>query len=457
MSSRARSRAVLAAFLLAPLVAACGSGGTPAPPADIRGPGPYAVGFRMLSLVDEARPTADAGFTHRPVPAWIWYPVDPETVAGAPSDASYPLDPFYGQAPVTVSSDWERHGTGPAWQAPRPSGKGPFPVIVYSHGQGLPEYPVALGTRLASHGFVFAAVFHLGDFSAFPWYPPMHTTRRILFDRPRDVSFALTQLLARNGTPGDAFQGLLRPEEVAAAGFSMGGYSAMTLAAGDDDVCDVPDDPMTGWVEPVQPGDPCVPTPPDPRFRAIVPMDGSNQFLHVSELKRVAVPSLGLGEDWGSLALRSQAEASWQARQHALFAGRPALRVNVVNTDHGPSFGDACTRLPVLMDVIPGMGDDAMRRFVHLQCNSHTPWPEVRDIVGEYTIAFLRMVLAGDATHAEVLTPDWTIANEPFVQLFESERIPASAITAEWPDDATYYKHMSEVPWTPPPSASPSR
>ncbi|HET8722679.1 MAG TPA: hypothetical protein VFM53_00645 [Anaeromyxobacteraceae bacterium] len=444
MTTRARS--LLLALLVAPLSAACGSGATPAPAEDIRGPGPYAVGFRMLSLVDEARPTTDAGFTHRPVPVYVWYPVDPGTVGPGTAEASYPLDPFYGQAPVSLSSDWERHGADRAWQGPRPSAQGPFPVVVYSHGFMVPAFPVALGARLASHGIVFAAVMHLGDDSFFPWYPPEHTWRWIIFDRPRDVSFALTALLARNGTPGDPFQGLLRPDQVAAAGFSMGGYAALALAAGDDDVCDIPDVPPNANVGPVQPGDPCVPTPPDPRFRAIVPMDGANQGLHTAELKRVAVPSLILGRDWGSLASQSPVMAPWQARPHALVAGRPALRVNVVNSAHDGSFGERCTQLPVFAEVVPGFDNAALREMIRGSCTGYTPWAEVRDVVGEYTIAFLRQVLQGDGTYAQVLTPSWTLANEPYVQLFESERIPASQITSEWPDDDTYYKHMSEVP-----------
>jgi len=51
---------------------------------------------------------------------------------------------------------------------------------------------------------------------------------------------------------------------------------------------------------------------PDPRIKAIVTLDGSNQVLHFAELTRVQVPALGIGEEWNAVM-------DWQARQHAAF------------------------------------------------------------------------------------------------------------------------------------------
>ena len=59
-----------------------------------------------------------------------------------------------------------------------------------------------------------------------------------LQSRPRDVSFVLSDLLARNQMAGDLIDRLINPPQVAASGWSPGGYAAMTLAAGEDSVCD---------------------------------------------------------------------------------------------------------------------------------------------------------------------------------------------------------------------------
>jgi hypothetical protein len=47
-------------------------------------------------------------------------------------------------------------------------------------------------------------------------------------------------LLERNETSGDLIYQLIDPEKLAASGWSLGGYAAMSLVAGDDLVCDKP-------------------------------------------------------------------------------------------------------------------------------------------------------------------------------------------------------------------------
>ena len=132
-----------------------------------------------------------------------------------------------------------------------------------------------IGTRLASHGFVVALLYHYGD--AFWAYEVFDDIATASMNRPLDVSFTLTKLLERNSTAGDALYKLMDPRMVAASGWSLGGYAAMALAGGDDSVCDKP-------IEMGAPGVPpntCVPTLVDPRIRAIVPLDGSTQ-LYIS-------------------------------------------------------------------------------------------------------------------------------------------------------------------------------
>jgi len=85
------------------------------------------------------------------------------------------------------------------------SGKGPFPVIIFSHGLGgSREGYEYLGQAWAKHGYVSVHLQHLGSDDAV-WrdaglFDKMDAMRRSAFDpanainRPRDVSFAIDEL-----------------------------------------------------------------------------------------------------------------------------------------------------------------------------------------------------------------------------------------------------------------------
>lgn len=450
---RRTMRTILISLVAVAWTAGCGSSdsSTAPAPADLGRPGPYAAGFTSLRLIDTSRAGDGTTSVFRPVPVFVWYPVDPGTVGPDTPEAAYPLDPFRDQLPVAPSSLWEKHGADPAWQAPRPSTRGPFPLVVFAAGYGTPAYNVGLGTRLATHGFVVVAMNHYGDFSTFPWYPPPRSFRRALYDRPRDASFVLTEVLARNASPGHLLRGVVDPDRVAAVGFSLGGYASMALAAGDDDACDLAPNPMTAGMGEPGPDDICLPTLPDPRFRAIVPIDGSSQVLRIHELRRVTVPVMGIGEEWDSIERDDPGTASWHARAHALFTGPPALRVDVRDTNHSGSFGEGCLVVPVWKDAMPAMdatGDlTAMEEELCASTAARplTPWPEVRDIVGKYVAAFLKTHLSGEDGYQHILTPEYALASDTIVELFTRERVPASDITEEWPPDSTYFRHQSDV------------
>jgi predicted dienelactone hydrolase len=47
----------------------------------------------------------------------------------------------------------------------RPSGRGPFPAVLFSHGSGpaaYPQKPAALGPAFVRHGYVFLYLFRQG-------------------------------------------------------------------------------------------------------------------------------------------------------------------------------------------------------------------------------------------------------------------------------------------------------
>jgi len=420
-----------------PTEAAAGNGA-----ADLARMGPYAIGHTNVMLYDTSRPGGRDGFpefatTGRPIPVSIWYPVDPSTVAGKNSNAEYPLDVLYGIAPPSTSADWEAYGIDPAFEGPAPSKAKPFPLVIVSPGWGAWNWiHSSIGTRLASHGFVVAVPYHFGD-QAWPWEPPYDSLAEASYNRPIDVSFALTDLLRRNSTRGDLFYGVMKPDQIAAAGWSLGGYASMVLAGGDDSVCDLI--PNEDWALETPPWT-CVPAKPDPRIKAIVPLDGSNQLLHFSELARVKVPAMGMGEEWDMLAL-DPPFVSWQARQHAAFSGKPAYRVDLYGSIH-QTFSDFCEAGHLFIDlpVDPGFGDWILSTFCGPE---YIASPLAHQLTNKYMLAFLKTHLAGERGYQDMLTPGWAVSKEQVIEFFVTEKRNPNSVDEDWPGLFVYFPHQS--------------
>lgn len=100
-----------------------------------------------------------------------------------------------------------------------------FPLIVLSHGTGGSTLMMAwLGTELAAHGYIAAAVNHPGNNATEPY-----TTQGFLmwWERAKDLSSIIDQMLADK-----TFGGRIDAERIGAAGFSLGGYTMIEIAGG---------------------------------------------------------------------------------------------------------------------------------------------------------------------------------------------------------------------------------
>lgn len=413
-------------------------------------PGPFAAGHTSYVIHDTsrsgARPNDDTfALTGRPIAVSVWYPVDRESISATTPPAVYPLDPLYRRVPDSTSLDWEAYGLDPAWEAVRPSRAGPFPLLVFSPGATMPNYlHTSLGARLASHGFVVAVPHHFG-MQWWPWEPLMDEMAALAFDRPLDMSFLLTDLLVRNERRRDLLSRTIRPHQVAAGGWSLGGYAALVLAgARDDSVCDVFAANFPTTEDPYGRPPPewtCAPAEPDPRIKAFVGLDASSQVLHFWELSGVRVPSLGIGETFATLsAWYPPPMESWQARQHAAISGHPNYRVDVANAIH-PSFGDWCETGHLLVD----KGYDAaymggfFGMFLPLVCGPDIIAPaDLHRIVSTYMVAFLKTELADKDGFERYLAPGYAGRVEPASQLFLTEKGPIPA-NVDWPPDSVYF------------------
>jgi hypothetical protein len=378
---------------------------------------PYAVGFNFFMIHDETR-------EGRPIPVYVWYPVDPAEINGSFPEAMIPLFPFDESGPYAPSSEFEDAGFRAVLQDPPPA-RGPFPLIMYSPGWQGTAYNsgYTFATELAARGFVVAAVTHWGDQSTMNPAEPFDHLGMASYNRPRDVSKALDSMLGWNADDTGPMFGLMDTGRIGAAGWSLGGYAAMVLAAGDDLVCDRAD-VFPDW--PVPP-ETCAPSFPDPRISFLIPMDGSNQLLHFHELARVQVPVLGMGQEWSQVG-------PWQARQHAAFGGKPAYRVDFLGTRHF-SFANLCSVFPIMGAYgafPPGMAE----WWVSQNCPpGELALDEVRRLVVKYAYAFL-------IHDKSVLTPGHAISREGDIEFFVTERPGVTAVLTGAHEDFNYFMHQ---------------
>jgi dienelactone hydrolase len=411
--------------------------------------GPYAVGFTTYTITDQSRPIVDppvvngTSWSYRPSPIYVWYPVDPAKVTGATPPAYYPMDPLYDGVEPASSDLFKKYGLGAAYRDVPVSSKKPFPLVMFSPGWGSAAWNnVSTATRLASHGFVVAVLYHYGD-GAWPW-EPFDRIEVTAFNRMRDVSFALTDLLSRNDRPGDALRGAMRPDQVAAAGYSLGGYAGMVLGgAGENNACPV----FAGWFEGDPPPEVCGPTAPDPRIKAIVSFSPASFILDWAELARIRVPTIIIGEEWNNLGLFG--DPAEFARPHAAIQGKPSYRVDVFGTNHN-SFSDTCADFSILRydldlsGIVPWVD-----LYFDVVC-SGDEWTSTTStfampIVNKYAVAFLKTVLAREPGYQDMLTPGWALKRESLVEFFVTEKRNPNAVTAAY-GDGQYYLYFPHQP-----------
>jgi predicted dienelactone hydrolase len=408
--------------------------------------GQYAVGHTSYLLTDRNN-------GNRPVYFMVWYPADPSSVNSSSAPAQYPLDPYTGATyvPITQSTDWEAFGFDPAYEGLPPSRSKPFPLVAFSPGSSFDAWSyIYLGTRLASHGYVVAIPEPWAD-CQWPWDACDDAITTVL-NRPRDLSFIVTELLERSKIRGDLLFSSIDPERIAASGHSLGGYAAYALAGGDDMVCDSLYLELAGAEALPYPADTCVRAQTDHRIKVIVALDGASMYLRYNELARISVPSLIVGETV------DQAEGlfaefnlpdptpfrSFNARPHAAIDRLDSYRVDINGANH-ISFASLCDALTLLYNY----GVLASADVQYLENN----WPcaatglnpvsispaEAHNAVTEYMIAFLDLYLhnrdSDQVLDRWILTPEYAFSHTPTAQVFKSEDCPASL------SDNTYFRY----------------
>jgi predicted dienelactone hydrolase len=172
---------------------------------DTRDDGPYAVGYRIVTFT---KPSVVDPMQMRPLETYIFYPAGPGGVSsafGAFIDA--PVDP----------------------------GAAPYPILMFSHGScGYPAQSIFLETYLASHGFIVVAPPHPGNtIDEFPSCGTPAAQAASYAERPADISFVLTQMLAADQDSGSPFFGAIDETRIGMSGHSFGGLTTYLVVAND--------------------------------------------------------------------------------------------------------------------------------------------------------------------------------------------------------------------------------
>ena len=173
--------------------------------------GLFKVGAAQRAFVPEKPYNWRGAKTHALVTA-VWYPAD---------SASVEKPQWVGPLNAPLFA------VGSAAPDARPAA-GRFPLVVLSHGTGGSALMLGwLGTTLAAHGYIAAAVNHPGNNALEPYTPAGFS---LWWERATDLSEVIDQMLA-----DPEFAARIDSGRIGAAGFSLGGYTTIELAGGISD------------------------------------------------------------------------------------------------------------------------------------------------------------------------------------------------------------------------------
>ncbi len=193
-------------------------------------PGPYPVGVRTVTYEDTGRRKPDG--SPRILVTEIWYPATQDT--RGKEGVSYDI--------TTLLTDSQRANLGNAIvpilktdavrDAPIAKTHGPFPLIMFGHGQGAVRFQSTyLTVLLASHGYIVVAPDHEGGTLYDALRDQLQNVAIGVETRPQDLLY----LINRMGRlpEGDPLTGMIDFDKIGMTGHSFGGLASLRAAAMD--------------------------------------------------------------------------------------------------------------------------------------------------------------------------------------------------------------------------------
>ncbi|MSW21026.1 MAG: hypothetical protein F2873_09005 [Actinobacteria bacterium] len=346
---------ILFAALAAPLAAgACGGDRESAIEPDrfdLRGP--HAVGVTTLNLGDRQ--------------VEVYYPVDATSVSGRPTDSYKAADAFpeafRAMVPPAMNGSFDvgavRDASG--------SGKGPFPVVIYSHGfGGYRQVATFYLAHLASWGFVVASADHLErGIVAVASGRLENASKGIDLD---DVSRTIALLRAEGAASTSPLEGIVNADRVGITGHSAGAQTALRAAGSNGDI------------------------------DAFVSISGGLSLMGEPSPPMPAKPALVVAGADDQVVIASKSAALFAA------LGSPKYHVEIENAGHN-SFTDSC---PVILErgglesLRPMLG--TLIDLAQDGCNAGQADPyAVQLVLGHYSTAFFLTYLTGEDHRATLL------------------------------------------------------
>lgn len=216
--------------------------------------GPYPVGVRTVTYEDTGRRKADG--TPRRLVTEIWYPAV-QSSRGQPT-VSYDLLPIFTeaqQASIGVGT-LPKLDTPAVRDAEPAKTHGPFPLIIFSHGQAAIRWQSTYYTvLLASHGYVVVSTDHEGGTLWDVVRGQLQNVAVGVETRPGDVIYLLNRMARLK--EDDPLFGLLDLERIGVTGHSFGALTSLRVAAMDKRVKAIvpqaPTDANIAWLGLPQP------------------------------------------------------------------------------------------------------------------------------------------------------------------------------------------------------------
>ncbi|MGB7345857.1 MAG: hypothetical protein WBD20_16695 [Pirellulaceae bacterium] len=179
-----------------------------------------------------------------------------------------------------------------------PSGEGPFPVVIVSHGAGGNlDANFAQANHLATHGYIAVCVEHVGSNSTKALAGGLRVGKTIadmtrdageVMDRPKDIHFAIDQMEVWNRTHA-TLKGKCDLQRIGVMGHSFGAYTTLVVCGAR---------PALDWFRPrIGDGKGLGPDFSDKRIRcgvALSPQGPGEPFFLKTSYKSIGVPLLGI-------------------------------------------------------------------------------------------------------------------------------------------------------------------
>jgi predicted dienelactone hydrolase len=368
--------------LLLALCVGCGSeedasgDGEPAP-ADPGEVGPYRIGVTTLETTSEGRT----------LPIEVWYPAS--IADGAPEEI---YQVMLGALKLTEIPS----GLGAVRDAKLDTRGAPYPVVLFSHGNGgMRIQSIYLTEQLASHGFVVAAPDHVGNTITEQVNQGGLAPAEAARVRPLDISRTLDAVLETSGE----LAGAADPARVGVAGHSFGGYTAFRLAGATIDVeavkvhCQTQSDLFcTGWETITEP---FPASARDERILAALPQTpGGAAVMEAGDndgFSAITIPTFIQG---GTTDEITPFEAESRAPYQRL--GGPASLLGIENAGHF-TYSNVCQILELTGLTLEQLQDGCEPADI--------PWRDAHALVNRFATAFFQVHVAGHGELAEHLVP----------------------------------------------------